>query len=200
LETLGITRFEDLVAHLDGVIEAARSAPVDSEALAFVVAVRRRLVRIHNHITDQPHNTEPETAPQAKTISDSRDLIDKFGELSEAARGAGLSATLTHYLHTARMRLRFIVGGQGGRRIINRDERTGEAKLRWSQGEMTVEVVDSSAYGMGVISKNPLPEDAVVEVTTDEEGSRRCYQCLVVFCEQQRFHYHIGLEIFAQKP
>ncbi|MEF8792867.1 hypothetical protein [Thiohalorhabdus sp.] len=199
METLGITRFEDLVAHLDGLTDAAWGASLDSEAVAFVAAVRRRLVRIHNYLTDRPHDTEPETVPREKAITDLGDLIEQFGQISEAARGAGLSTTVTHYLHTARLRLRFTLSGQGGRRIINRNERTGEAHLRWDQGQMTAEVVDSSASGFGVVSKNPVPEDAVVEVTTEEEGSRRCYGCVVVFCEQQPFDYHIGLEIFAYK-
>jgi hypothetical protein len=197
LETLGITRFEDLVAHMDGLTDAARRTYVDREAVDFVATIRRRLVRINNHLTEQPADAEPEVQPRQKTVQDTDDLIDQFGQLTEAARGAGLPATLTHYLHTARLRLRFTLRGQGGRRIVSRDERTGAAHMRWAKGEMAVEVVDSSAYGLGVVTKNPMAEDTVVEITTEEEGRRRRYECLVVYCEQQRFQYHLGLEIFA---
>jgi len=199
LETLGITRFEDLVAHLDGLVNAARRTYVDREAVDFVATIRRRLVRIHNYVDNRPYDAEPDTPPRDKAVRDTDDLIEQFGQLTEAARGAGLPATITHYLHTARLRLRFTLRGQGGRRIVSRDERTGEAQLRWAHGQMAVEVVDSSAYGMGVVTTNPLSEDTVVEITTEEEGRRRRYECLVVYCEQQRFQYHVGLEIFAIK-
>jgi len=197
LETLGIIRFEDLVAHLDGLINAARRGYVDSEAVDFIASIRSRLVRIHNYLTDLSADTEPDAPPKDKVVQDTDDLIEQFGQLTEAVRGAGLPTSLSHYLHTARLRLRFSLRGQGGRRMVSRDERTGTALLRSDQGEMEVEIVDSSAYGLGAESKNPLPEDSVVEITTEEEGRRRRYECLVVHCEQQRFKYHLGLEIFA---
>jgi hypothetical protein len=199
LQTLGITRFEDLVAHLDGLTNAARRTYVEREAVDFVATIRQRLVRINNHLAGHPFDAEPEVTPRDKTVRDTDDLIGQFGELTEAARGAGLPSTLTHYLHTARLRLRFTLRGQGGRRIVSRDERTGEAQLRWAQGQMEVEVVDSSAYGLGVVAKNPLAENTVVEVITEEDGRRRRYECLVVYSEQQRFQHQIGLEIFNIK-
>jgi len=199
LETLGITSFEDLVAHLDGLINAARRTYVEREAVDFVASLRRRLVRIHNHLSDQPFDAQPNVRPTDKTVQDTDDFIQQFGKLTEACRGAGLPTPLAHYLHTARLRLRFTLRGDSGHRIVSRDEHNGPAQLSWAQGKGQVEVVNSSAYGFGVKAKSPVPEDTVVEVITEEEGRRRRYECLVVYCTQEGMQYHLGLEIFAVK-
>ncbi|MFA9459564.1 hypothetical protein [Thiohalorhabdus methylotrophus] len=197
MTTLGITRFEDLISHMDGLADSARRSHVDAETVDFLVTIRHRLVRIHNHLTGQPAEAEPGTHAQSKSVTDTEDLLNQFGMLTDAARGAGLPSALTHYLHTARLRMRFSLRGQAGRRIVNRDEKTGTAELEWPGGRETVEVVDSSAYGAGVIGRNPIAVSTVARLTTQEEARRRRYECLVVYCEQNRFEYHIGLEVFA---
>lgn len=199
MSTLGITNFEDLIAHLDGLVAAAQQAELDPEGVAFLATIRHRLVRIHNHLTGAPAEAEPGGQPAEKTLAGSDDLIEQFDRLTEAARGAGLSPTLFQYLHTAHLRLRFALRSKGNRRVVSRDERTGSARMAWSDGETEVEVVESSAYGLGVLSEVPLAEDAVVEVTTQEEGRTRRYDCLVIHCEKQSVRYHVGLEIFAEQ-
>lgn len=202
MDTLGITRFEDLIAHLDGLVKATRVIGVESEAIDFVATIRTRLVRIHNHLSDQPTDTEPSVSPKPKTVTDVDDMIHQFGEIAEAARGAGLSPTLSHYLHTARLRLRFTLRGQSrqdSRRIVSREESSGTAYMRWEGGETEVEVVDSSAYGLGVVADARLAENAVVEISREEEGRQRRYDCLVVNDQPHRFQYYLGLEIFQIK-
>lgn len=203
MDTLGITRFEDLIAHLDGLIKTARINGVESEAINFVATIRTRLVRIHNHLTDQPTNTEPSVASKPKTVTDTDDLISQFGDIAEAARGAGLPPTITHYFHTARLRLRFTLRGQGrrqdSRRIVSREASGGTARMRWEGGETEVEVVDSSAYGLGAMADSRLAENTVVEISREEEGRQRRYDCLVVTAQPHRFQYYLGLEIFQIK-
>jgi hypothetical protein len=197
LKQLGITRFDELIAHIDALADAGRKAGVDGDAVEFVTLIRQRLVRIHNYLEDLPPEHAPQETIPAKAVSDTDDLMEKFGEVTEAARGAGLSATITHYLHTARLRMRFNLRGSGSRRIVSRDEKTGSAELQGPEGTETVEVVDSSAYGVGVLAERGVPTNTVVHLTTQEEGRTRRYDCLVVYCEPHRFKYHVGLEIFA---
>jgi len=197
LKQLGITRFDELVAHIDALADAGRKAGVDSEAVKFVALIRQRLVRIHNYLEGLPPDHSPQEPIPAKAVADTDDLMEQFGDVTEAARGAGLSATITHYLHTARLRMRFNLRGSGSRRIVSRDEKTGSAELLGPEGTETVEVVDSSAYGVGILSEHGVPTNTVVHLTTQEEGRTRRYDCLVVYCEPHRFKYHVGLEIFA---
>ena len=197
MKQLGITRFDELVAHIDGLADAGRKAGVDGQAVQFVDLIRQRLVRIHNYLTDQPAGAEPQAAIPAKAVRDTDDFMEQFGEIAEAARGAGLSTTITHYLHTARLRIRFTLRGSGGRRIVSRDEKTGAAELSGPDGTLTVEVVDSSAYGVGVLAEQGIPTNTVVHLTTHEAERTRRYDCLVVYSEPHRFKYHLGLEIFA---
>jgi len=197
LKQLGITRFDDLLAHMDALADAGRKAGVDGEAVQFVSLIRQRLVRIHSYLRDLPPEDLGQEPIPSKTVTSTDDFMDKFGDIAEAARGAGLSTTITHYLHTARLRLRFTLRGSGGRRIVSRDEKSGAAELHGPDGLESVEVVDSSAYGVGVLSDHSVPEDTIVYLTTHEEGRTRRYDCLVVYCEPHRFKFHLGLEIFA---
>ncbi|KPV41546.1 hypothetical protein AN478_03000 [Thiohalorhabdus denitrificans] len=198
MNTLGITRFEDLIGHMDGLAEAGREAGVEAEAVDFLEKIRQRLVRIYNHLSGLDADTEPEVEPTAKSVKDTDDFLDQFGALTDAARGAGLPSAVAHYLHTSRLRMRFSLRGQQeGRRIANRDDQPREAGLEWHGGSETVKVVDSSAYGAGVIARNPVGVHAVAHLTIQGEGGRRRHECLVVYCEPQDAHYHIGLEIFA---
>jgi hypothetical protein len=197
LKQLGITRFDELVAHIDGLADAGRKAGVDGQAVEFVHLIRQRLVRIQNYLEGRPPATEPQGEIPAKAVADTDDFMNQFGEIAEAARGAGLSATITHYLHTARLRIRFTLRGSGGRRIVSRDEKSGSAELSHPEGTLQVEVVDSSAYGVGVLAEEGIPTNTVVHLTTFEEERTRRYDCLVVYSEPHRFKYHLGLEIFA---
>lgn len=196
-----ITSFEELDGHLDGLVQAARQAPVDPQIVDFLATVRQRLQRIHSYLTDTPPDTKPPSTPPAKTVSDTDDCLEQFGELTEQARGGGLPSVITNYLHTARLRVRFCIGVDGGRRIVKREGRSGTAELQWDHSREEVEVVDGSAYGVGVIGRRPLAPDTVVQLTTEgQEGNRQRYDCLVVYCRGDRSRYQIGLEIFAISP
>lgn len=202
METLGIVSFEDLIAHLDGLVEAAREAEVGSEATHFVATIRTRLVRIRNFLEGAAPKAEPEVTPKAKTVTSTEDLISQFVGLTEAARSADLGPTFTRYLHTARLRLHFLLSSRSGknnRRLVHREQSSGTARMRWPKGEMEVEVVDRSAYGMGVMARELRPENTVVEIIWEEEGHRRRYYCLVVNGEPHRFQYYLNLETFLIK-
>lgn len=125
METLGVTRFEALIGHLDGLTVAGRRSHVDKDVAAFATQFRARLVRIHNYLHGKPAHEEPNAQPRNKTVQDSSDFIEEFDALTDSARGAGLHPTLTHYLHTGRLRLRFALQGHGQRRAISRNP--GEA-------------------------------------------------------------------------
>lgn len=199
METLGITRFEDLIAHLDGLVDAGRRELVDGEAIEFVTRFRSRLVRIDNHLAGRAPDHDPGVQPRSKTVKDTTDFIGQFDRLTDAARGAGLHPTLTHYFHTGRLRLRFALHGEGSRRLINRDEEEATAYLRWNGGQTTTEVVDRSAYGIGVRSRTRLAENTVVDVTLEGQGRRRRWEGLVIHCQPEGGQYLLGLEIFAIK-
>lgn len=199
METLGITRFEDLIGHLDGLTVAGRRSHVDKEAVAFVAQFRARLVRIHNYLNDKPAHEDPSARPHNKTVQDTSDFIEQFDALTDSARGAGLHPTLTHYLHTGRLRLRFALQGQGQRRLISRNPGEAVARIRWEGGETTGDLVDLSAYGLGVRTTESLDENTVVEAILEEEGRRRRYEALVVHRRPNEEGYFLGLEIFAIK-
>lgn len=66
-------------------------------------------------------------------------------------------------------------------------------------GGSTGDVVDLSAYGLGVRTNESLDENTVVAATLEEKGRRRRYEALVVHSRPDGGRYLLGLGIFAIK-
>ncbi len=196
-----IGSFDELLAHLDGLSEAAWSAEVDPRLARQLAAIRHRLVRIQAYMTGESSPGFPPPTPRRKTVQDAKDVADQFGGLADAARVSGLSSTLTHYLHNARMRFTYAQRGQEYR-LANREapEENRTGWLAWDGRKEEVTVLDTSAFGVSLRCSNPPEPDQIVELHLSDPGGRnRTFLCLVIHHKPDGKDHRVGLEIFTTK-
>jgi len=197
-----ITTFPDLLAHLDGLQEAAWGAGVDPRLARQLAAARPRLVRLHAHLTGADPVSGPAPRPVPKTLRGDQDLIAGLDEVMTAARaGRALPMALTHYLHNVRHRLNFFLRG-GESRLSSRQEPEGDSAATLEAGDrrQQVSLVDRSPFGMGVRAAEPVDTDRIVRLhCRDQNGGDRTYECLTVRCRPDGQGYHVGLEIFTSR-
>jgi hypothetical protein len=197
-----ITSFGELLAHLDGLVEAAWSADVDPRLARQLAAVRQRLVRIQAHLEGQANPGHPPPTPRRKVLRTNEDLLTQFGEVADAARaGRALPMTLSHYLHNARQRLNFFLRSREHRLSSRQTPETGASALLDLNGQQQpVTVMDRSAFGVGVLAEAPVEPDQVAQLRCpDNPGGGKTFECVTVHCRQQPDGYRVGLEIFTAK-
>ncbi|MFA9459562.1 PilZ domain-containing protein [Thiohalorhabdus sp. Cl-TMA] len=196
-----IQDFKDLLARIDGLVNAAWAARVDPLLARQLAAVRQRLVRIQAHLTGEANPAFPAPEPSHQSVQDSEDLVTRFSALVDASKGSGLSSTLTHYLHNARLRLTFFLRGAEHRLASRQLPEPGRSvQLEWPDGAAEGTLLDTSAFGIGIETDTPLEPDGVIRVTVaDPDGASRTYECVVVHCRPLDSGYHLGLEIFTTK-
>jgi hypothetical protein len=195
-----ITNFEELLAHLDGLLEAAWTSDVEPRLARQLAAVRQRLVRIRGHLDGGSGISAP--TPKRKVLRDNQDLLDQFGEIVDAARaGRSLPMTLTHYLHNGRQRLNVFLRSSEHRLASRRvPEVERAAVLRTREQRHQVSVIDQSAFGVAVLTDTPIETDQVVELhCVDRPEGAKVFECLTVYCRRRRDGYHLGLEIFTSR-
>jgi len=197
-----ITSFEELLAHLDGLLEAAWNADVDLGLARQLASVRRRLVRIKGHLEEEGGTGNPAPPPRRKTLQTSEDLLAGFGEIVQAARaGNALPTTLRHYLHNALQRLTFYLRAPE-HRLSSREpvESGSSAQLELDGQRLEVTLIDRSAFGMGVRADTPVDTDKVAQLHCPEDPKGpRTYECVTVHCREFEDGYHVGLEIFTSR-
>jgi len=196
-----IQDFKDLLARIDGLLEASRKAGVDPRMIRQLTATRLRVVRIQAHITGESNPGYPTPGPKPVSVHDGDEMLATFGELVDATKGCGFSTTLTHYLHNARLRLTFCLRGKELRLASRRLPEPGRtARLEWPGGSGEGTLLDTSAFGVGLETDTPVEADTVVQLTIEEPGGKsRTYECMVVHCQPMDSGYHLGLEIFTSK-
>lgn len=199
---LQVGSFEDLLAHLDGLLEAAWSADIDPRPTRHLASVRHRLVRIQAHLTGESNPGYPPPGPQPKTLRTSEDLVTELDGIIEAARaGRALASPISLYLSNARNRLNLFLRSEEHRLASREVPEEGRAATLEIDGEpLEVTVSDRSAFGVGVITATPVDADRVAELYCPDkpQGAKR-FQCVTVHCRDTGDGYHVGLEIFHTK-
>jgi hypothetical protein len=197
-----ITSFDDLLAHLDGLLEAAWNADVDPRLARQLATIRHRLVRLQGHLQGQGNPGHPAPRPHRKTLRANDDLIQQFGEVAEAARaGRALPMTLSHYLHNARQRLHFFLRSPDHRLTRRQVPESGASAILELNGQrQEVAVVDRSPFGVGVRADSAVETDQVAQLhCPDKPEGAKTFECLTVHCRKRKDGYHVGLEIFTAK-
>lgn len=201
METLGIEGFADVLAHLDGLIEAAWTAGMDPRLPRHAATIRHRLLQIQGYLTGDPSPGTPRPQPRSTMVRGKDDFLRQFGAIVDGSRQAELSSTLTHYLHNARQRLTYGWDSTEHRLASRWPPTPGTtAYLRYKDQELPTEIADTSAFGLGLISDTPVEPNQVVEaVLTEPSGRSRTYLCLTIHCNAHGALYYLGLEIFTTK-
>lgn len=197
-----ITSFEEFLAHLDGLLEAAWNADVDPRLARQLAAIRHRLVRIQGHLQGQSNPGHPPPKPRPKALRSNDDLIEQFGQMAEAARaGRALPMTLSHYLHNARQRLHFFLRSPDHRLASRQVPDTGASAILELNGQrQQVAVVDRSPFGVGVRAESAVDTEQVAQLYCPEKADgAKTFECLTVHCRKRKDGYHVGLEIFTAK-
>jgi hypothetical protein len=201
VETRGIEGFADIVAHLDGLIEAAWTSGVDPRLPRQAASIRHRILLIQGYLTGDPSPGTPRPTPRATSVRDNDDFLRQFGAIVDGARAAALSSTLTHYMHNARQRLTYGWGGRENRLASRRSPTPGaRAHLRCKDQDIPADIADTSAFGLGLVSDSSVEPNQVVEaVITDPSGKSRTYLCLAIHCNPHGDRFFLGLEIFTTR-
>lgn len=197
-----IKTFAELLAHLDGLVEAAWTAGVDPRLARQLAAVRQRLVRIQGHLEGQANPGHPPPTPRHKILHTNHDLLTQFGEVVDAARAGGtLAMSLSHYLHNTRQRLTFFLRSREHRLSSRQVPETGAAAVLAVDGrQQEVTVMDRSPFGVGLLADAPVDTDQMAQLSCpDHPGGTKTYQCLTVHCRRHRDGYRVGLEIITAK-
>jgi len=193
--------FPDVLAHLDGLIEAAWTADVDPRLPRQAASIRHRILQIQGYLTGDPSPGTPRPAPRATSVRNDDDFMRQFGAIVDGARAAALSSTLTHYLHNARQRLTYGWGSKENRLASRRPPAPGaSAHLRGKDQDIPADIADTSAFGLGLVSDTPVEPNQVVEaVITEPSGKSRTYLCLAIHCNAHGDRFFLGLEIFTTR-
>lgn len=191
-----IRDFDQLLAHLEGLAEAAAAGGAESRMAEHLWNLSRRIRAIHDHLQpDQIPERDPE--PEPIPPKDSAGTLDTLHGLLDAAEEAGIHPTLTDFLRNAGHRLDNIQRGVPDYRLAPRHPEEGEARLEHGGSSYTVWVAESSSFGLGVEIDTPLAPDQVARLVVTEAFGATTYECLTTHARPKGDIYHLGLEIFA---
>lgn len=124
--------------------------------------------------------------------------MGRIDGLVEAAEAGELDPVLIDYLRATRDRLVTLhERDQEGRRLAERYDANGEARLVVKGQGQSVWIRDQSATGFGLIADVALSPDTYARLDIDGANAQVIYEGLVTHCEPEAGAYRLGFEVIS---
>lgn len=133
-----------------------------------------------------------------RPVSNFNDLLERLDALVEAAEAGELDPVLVDYLRASRQRLVLLrERTPGGRRLAERYETTGEARLVVRGYGMPVRIRDRSAAGFGLLAQEVVDPETYARLDIDGQDAEEIYEGLVTHCQPEDGEYRLGFQIIS---
>lgn len=187
-----------LVAELKVLVLEARRIGLAPEIVAQLDMVARQ---IEGFLREYGDLEGYDAAPERQPIQDFGELQDRLSDLNMLARQAGVPGEMTDYLRTTQLRLAQIHHRPEEEKRLSarfREEAPGTLYPYGGDEGTSVQVVDRSAMGFGVLTSLPLDVGDVVRLEIHWEEDPEIYICGVIHAERVESGYRLGLDMFSE--
>ena len=187
-----------LVAELKVLVLEARRIGLDPEIVAQLDMVARQAEGFLREYADLEGY---DAAPERQSVQDFGELQDRLSDLNTLARGVGVPGEMTDYLRTTQLRLAQIHHRPEQEKRLSarfREEVPGTLYPYGSAEGASVEVVDRSAMGFGILTSFPMAVGDVVRLEIHWEEEPEIYICGIIHSEPLDDGYRLGLDMFSE--
>ena len=131
-------------------------------------------------------------------VKNFNDLLERLDALTEDAEAGPVDPVIVDYLRATRERVVLLRDRVAeGRRVAERYETEGEARLVIRGEALEVAIIDRSATGFGLVADQPVEPETYARLDIDGQYEEQIYEGLVTFCQAQDDRYRIGLDVVS---
>ncbi len=131
-------------------------------------------------------------------VNNFSDLMDRFDALIEDAGAGPVDPVIVDYLRATRERVVLLHNRVAEkRRVAERYETEGDARLVIGGEALEVAIVDRSATGFGLLADEPVAPETNARLEIDGQYQEQIYEGLVAYCQAQDDRYRVGLDVVS---
>ena len=131
-------------------------------------------------------------------VKNFKDLLERLDALTEDAGAGPVDPVIVDYLRATRERVVLLRDRVAeGRRVAERYDMEGEARLVIRGEALEVEIIDRSDTGFGLMADQPVAPETYARLDIDGQYEEQIYEGLVTFCQAQDDRYRIGLDVVS---
>lgn len=131
-------------------------------------------------------------------VKNFNDLLERLDALTEDAGAGPVDPVIVDYLRATRERVVLLRERVAeGRRVAERYDTEGEARLVVRGEALHVEITDRSATGFGLLADSPVPPETYARLDIDGQYEEEIFEGLVTHCQPDEGRYRIGLDVVS---